>query len=203
MKNIKKKLPYIIVFSPIVIIVIIILLNQPKSTEVPNVVGMTVEQVEKIANEANWRLSVKDSKGRDIQDKQAVVISQRWKAGDSLTEDSVFMVYVQEDENIENIETVIKEFANSTRDNNNGAVKYSNYTVYKTTASGEKIYKIKYITSSDIMFHYQLVSLNKDNTKINKSTRLFNYTKYPNGVEDGEKLELEYAYEELWGNNIK
>ena len=191
---------FIIVFCVIAIIVIIILLNQPKNTEVPNVVGMTVEQVEKIANEANWDLVVEDVKGRYIQDKQAVVIAQRWKAGEKLSEDSIFFVYVQEDEDIENIETVIKEFANNTRNNNNGSVKYSNYTLYKRTASGEKIYKIKYTTSSDIMFYYQLVSLNTDNTKINKSTRLFNYIKYPNGVEDGEKLELEYAYKELWEN---
>ena len=31
-----------------------------------------------------------------------------------------------------------------------------------------------------------------------KYSRLFSYSKFPDGHEEGEKLEMEYAYEQLW-----
>jgi len=196
----KKKLPYIIIFGIIAIIVIVIVLNQPKKTIIPNVVGMTVEQVQKIADEANWDLSVKDSKGRDVNNKQAVIVSQQWKAGDTLSEDSIFMVYVQEDENISDVENVIKEFSENVRNSNNGSVKYHSYSLYKTAPTGNKVYKIRYTTSANSLLYYQLVSLDSTNTKVNKSSRLFTYSKLPDGSEIGETQELEFEYNKLWEN---
>lgn len=194
----KKILPFTIVFTIITIIVGIIILKLPKKTEIPNCVGMTVEQVREYADKANWKLVVRDSKGRNVEDNQSIVISQIWNAGDTLGEDSIFIVYVKENEDSENIENTIKEFAETTKANNNGSVKYDSYTKYKTTEGGNVIYKIRYTTSSNVILYYQLVSFNSGNTAIDKYSRLFSYSKFPDGHEEGEKLEMEYAYEQLW-----
>ena len=153
----KKILPFTIVFTIITIIVGIIILKLPKKTEIPNCVGMTVEQVREYADKANWKLVVRDSKGRNVEDNQSIVISQIWNAGDTLGEDSIFIVYVKENEDSENIENTIKEFAETTKANNNGSVKYDSYTKYKTTEGGNVIYKIRYTTSSNVILYYQLV----------------------------------------------
>ena len=196
----KKRLPFIIGFIIIAIIIGIIILKSPKKTEIPNCVGMTVEQVKEYADKAKWKLVVRDSKGRDVEDNQSIVISQNWNAGDTLGEDSIFVVYVKESEDLENIENTIKEFAEITRTSNNGSVKYDSYTRYKTTKNGKVIYKIRYTTSSNVMLYYQLISLNSSTTTIDKYSRLFSYSRYPDGHEEGESLELEYAYEQLWEN---
>lgn len=106
---------------------------------------------------------------------------------------------IEEQQKREKIEKTLSDFAREVRTYNGGSVKYESYSKY-SSIDNENIYKIKYKTSSEYSYYYQLVLLDDDNETIKKSTRLFSFYKYYGEEESGEKLELEYAFEKLCGN---
>ena len=98
-----------------------------------------------------------------------------------------------------NVEKTIKAFAETIRNNNNGELKFNSYSKYKTTSNGIVIYQIKYNTSYDTVKSYQLVSLNKDNTNVEKSTNVYGFYVNYDGSLTGEKNQFEYEAEKIWG----
>ena len=96
------------------------------------------------------------------------------------------------------IRMTISSFASEIKSYNYGAVKYVNFEKYKETQKGDVVYKIKYETSYDGLYYYQLVSLDGKNEKVTKKTRLFSFFESNNSIISGETLEMEYAYEETW-----
>ena len=93
------------------------------------------------------------------------------------------------------IQAIIKEFASQTNYNAGSATKYAGCSKYRVSKDGTQIYKIKYNTSLDSMYYYQLISLDENNSKINKSSGLFQF--FNNG--SGQTLELENSFEKIWG----
>ena len=63
----------------------------------------------------------------------------------------------------------------------------------------EKTIQIKYNTSYDSVKSYQLVSLNKDNTSVEKSTNVYGFYVNYDGSLTGDKNQFEYEAEKIWG----
>lgn len=203
-KTVKVKFSFLIALIVVCVLLGVIILCKPQKVQIPNLIGMTVEQAEeemnKIGLKSRLRVTSCGSKKEKIQ-KQEGPKGQVSK-GDYIN------IYVwteeyykkQEKEQAEQkvAERIIEEFASNTRTYNYGSVKYSSFSKYKTTNKGEIVYKIKYTTSYEYMYYYQLVSVDTERETIAKSSRLFLFSKYGSSEETGEKLELEYAYEDLW-----
>ena len=83
--------------------------------------------------------------------------------------------------------------------NNDGELQFNSYSKYKTTSSGIVIYQIKYNTFYDSVKSYQLVSLNKDNTSVAKSTNVYGFYVNYDGSLTGDKNQYEYEAEKIWG----
>lgn len=102
------------------------------------------------------------------------------------------------------ISDAISQFGEIVRASNEGSVKYSSYSLYKTTSNGTKVYKVKYSTSSSQneylkSFYYQLVSLNDDNTQVTKSTKLYNSLEEKDGSQTFDSYSMDYEAEKIWG----
>lgn len=102
------------------------------------------------------------------------------------------------------ISNAITQFGEIVRTDNQGSVKYSSYSLYKTTSNGTKIYKVKYSTSSSQneylrKFYYQLVSLNEENTAVVKSTKLYQSLEENDGSKTFDNYSMEYEAERIWG----
>ena len=109
----------------------------------------------------------------------------------------------KDSENESKIEKLIKQQAEYVRDLNKGTVKYDSYTTYATTDKGEKIYKINYTSSYNkeayTVKYYQLVSLDKDLTTIEKIGSLYKST-YAYGKEvTNDNDQLEWEAHKIWG----
>lgn len=105
------------------------------------------------------------------------------------------------------ISKAIEDFGEIVRNSNQGDVKYSSYSTYKTTSDGTKIYKVKYNTSYSNneysrIYYYQFVSLNDSNTEVLKSTKLYRFKELemPNGQIKtyGDTYSMEYEAEVIW-----
>ena len=109
----------------------------------------------------------------------------------------------QRKEEEEKISSVIKNWASYVRDMNKGSVKYSNYTYYQTSNTGEKIYKIKYDTGSNSKtykaYYYQLVTITDDYKNIKNYTKLYLFTELNGKAGSNEKDEMEWEAEKIWG----
>lgn len=102
------------------------------------------------------------------------------------------------------ISNAIAQFGEIVRTDNQGSVKYSSYSLYKTTSNGTKIYKVKYSTSRSQNeylreFYYQLVSLNEENTAVVKSTKLYQSLEENDGSKTFDNYSMEYEAERIWG----
>lgn len=102
------------------------------------------------------------------------------------------------------ISNAITQFGEIVRADNQGSVKYSSYSLYKTTSNGTKIYKVKYSTSRSQNeylreFYYQLVSLNEENTAVVKSTKLYQSLEENDGSKTFDNYSMEYEAERIWG----
>lgn len=181
--------------------------QESQNVTVPNLMGKTYaevkEELEKIG------LTVEKSYGSS-EDENAIVISQT-KEGTILKKgDSVSVTVLTQEEIEEREEKKQKEqqenknrnktttaFAETVEKANNGSVKYYISTYYGTTDASGAVYQLKYKTSYDEQYYYQLVSYNNDYTQVVKYTRLFFFSDYGFG-ESGEKQELEYAYKNIF-----
>lgn len=192
----------VILFLIIIFIIIIWIINNLMTVEIPNLVGMSVAEAQETMNKLGIGSSLKVTNcGSEIE-----IIQKQQGATGTVKKNGYFNVYVwtkeyYEEQELkkkaqENVKNIIENFANTMRTYNGGSIKYSNYQEYSTTDNNETVYKIKYNTSYNYMYYYQLVSLNHN--AIDKKTRLFLFTGSNSSSETGEKLELEYAYEELW-----
>lgn len=211
-KIINNKVGFIIIGIIVVIIITIIMLifinAKPKKVQIPNLVGLTLEDAKKEAKKAGLKISVvqqSKSEKKDVIDQdppyQEYYTIKKGKTigvvlGDAEEEKNKI---IEEQQKEKQIEKTLSDFASQVRTYNGGSVKYESYSKYSRIGN-ETVYKIKYVTSFEYSYYYQLVSLDDDNKTVKKSTRLFSFYKYYGGEESGEKLELEYAFEDLWGN---
>lgn len=194
----------VLMFLVICLIILLIIVMCNRGIEIPNLVGMTVAEAQHTMNELgigkNLKISSEGNGNEIIQEQQG--------ASGKVRKNDYFNVYVwtkeyyineeNEQQKRDKIENTIKTFASINRQYNGGSIKYSSYKKYKTSTNNENVYKIRYDTSIDNMYYYQLISLDDNDEKVVKKTRLFLFYGQDSTNETGEKLELEYAYEEIW-----
>ena len=212
------KYRYLIVIF--IILIIIILAVSFKKVEVPNIVGLSEEEAISKTEEQGLSLVVNTEEYSSNIEK-GHIISQTPKTNSKIKKGSNIIAVVSKGEEPEDVKqerlkqeelqnripNTIKKYAEIVRAKNDGTVKYNSYTTYKTTTSGEKVYKVKYSTSSSNnsysrIYYYQLLSLDSENKEVVKSTKLylFHETTVDGKVNEyGDNYAMEYEYEQLWG----
>ena len=178
-----------------------------QNVKVPNLMGKTYSEVKEELEKLG--LTVEKCYGSS-EDENAIVISQTREGTVLKKGDKVSVTVLTQEEIEEREEKKQKEeqenrnrskatttFAETIEKVNNGSVKYQTSTYYGTTDASGAVYQLKYITSYEQQYYYQLVSYNSDYTQVVKYTRLFLFSDYGLG-ENGEKQELEYAYKSIF-----
>ncbi|MBP3463233.1 MAG: PASTA domain-containing protein [Clostridia bacterium] len=201
----------VVVFTLILVPIILAVVTSDKIIEVPYVEGKTLEEAEKELAKAGFKYQVMYN---DSESKDAIVTSQfpksSTKKGNTIelttkTQEQIKKEEeAQEQRNKESItrsKTVVN-FVKIIEAKHQGSVKYHTNTPYATSKTGESVYKLKYTTSNENIYYYQLVSFNEDYTQILKSTNLFEFCDYGNG-ETGLTQEMEYAFEQTFGGRRK
>lgn len=207
-KNVKIKFNHLIIGIIIFILLVvgIILLSESRKVEVPNLVGMTVEQAKKTLEELNLNVSI--SSCGDIQE---TIATQNCQEGVELKEGSTIYITTKEkqqeqqkqQEENNKIKNTIEQYAKNMKYYNGDTIKYNSYSKYKVSSKGVQVYKIKYSTSwnsgASEAYYEQLVSLDENNEKVDKVTYLYYFIKSnSNGHISGDEYMVEYAYEDGW-----
>lgn len=198
-----------------IILLITIPMGKPKPieyVEIPDLVGMTFQEAEKEVTDAGCTIEKLDGSS-DSND--AIVTKQQGKYdnynGKRVEKGGVVKVKVLTQEEIEvakekeqkeqeeksTINKAIRNFTDKAEKDNDGSVKYSNYQFYDISKNGVTVYKIKYTTSSQYTYYYQLVSLSEDNTRVTKSSKLLEFMDIGKG-ETGLTQELDYAFKSIF-----
>lgn len=181
-------------------------LEKSKEVIVPNVVSKTLREAEEELGKLELNIKAlyptlnSDSPEAIIQ-KQYPKEGEILKKGDTVEVEALTQEQIEKKEknkkDMENRKKTTISFAETVEKSNNGRVKYDSSQYYKNTQNGINVYKIKYITSYEKQYYYQLVSYNSDYTQVVKYTRLFLFSDYGFG-ESGESQELEYAYKNIF-----
>lgn len=176
---------------------------------VPNLIGKTYTEAQQELS--NLGLEVKTRYGSS-DNPEAIVTEQGKKEGYTMKKGETLEIKVLTQEEIEKQEEEQKkkdeesnakwkatnEFTKQVESANSGSVKYVNSSYYGTTKTSGAVYKLKYTTSYENQYYYQLVSYNDDFTRVVKSTKLFSFYEVY-GEEKGQKQELAYAYTSTFG----
>lgn len=205
-------LTIIVCFSPALYITINsnIQRNKEESLEVtvPNLIGKTYIEVQ----EELLPLGLNIEKSYGSSDSEKAIVTSQTSEGKVLKKGDTVSITLKTQEEIEKQEQEQKkkneesnargkannEFAKIVERANNGSVKYSTSHYYGTTDTSGVVYKLKYTTSYEGQYYYQLVSYNNDYSAVIKSTKLFFFSDFGYG-EKGETQELEYAYKTIFG----
>lgn len=190
-------------------------IQKSQERKVPNLIGKTFEEAQKELESLDLKLE--ETLGNNNKD--SIITNQETqysaKKGDTIKVSTKSQEEVEKQNQADKeyqekknaVSNAIRDFAKSVEEYNSGSVKYKEHESYlgiKTsigtykTVTKEDVYKIKYTTSSEYSYYYQLVSLTEDNTSVKKSTKLFPFNDY-SGTETGATQELEYAYESTFG----
>lgn len=198
----------IVCFAPVVVITINS--NIQKSQEeklkvtMPNLVGKTYVQAEEELSSLGLKLEKRENSS---DNENAIVTEQSEKEGRTIQKGDTIKITTKtqqeidkekEETNKKNEESnaiwkACSEYAKIVEAKNEGSVKYVYPSYYGTTQNSGKVYKLKYKTSYENTYYYQLVSFNSNYTEVIKSTKLFSFYEI-NGEEHGQTQELEYAY---------
>lgn len=170
-----------------------------KVSKLPSLTGMSVNEASEIVNKLKFDLDVKS-----CGDSKEVISNQHIDGETVYIETEEYNESIKrEREKSNKVRAVIEEHTEYVRNMNQGSVEYINYSAYATSKNGEKIYKIKYSTGSDLsnfkQYYYQLVSLDDDCTYINKSTKLYYFTVINGKDGAGQEDEMEWEAEQIWG----
>lgn len=211
-----------ILLSPFAMVKIALMIEESGKVELENIEGMTLKDAREKVEKAKLNF---ENMGPAYNDND-IVTSQNPGGGShtrtTFNKGDTVKVTVKTKEAIEKIEQARKEeaekksaisntiinWAKIVEADNEGSVKYEKYDVFlgiKTKYGTYKkvtdkiVYRIKYKTSYENRYYYQLVSLDDENKTILKTTKLFEFTNYK-GNEEGLSQEFEYAYEKTFGN---
>lgn len=192
-----------------IIIIGIAFFTRPKKVEVPNLVGTTVEETREILDNLNLRLSL-SSCGNE----QEIIATQNYEQGREVTEGTIISVKTKDKRHEENeqqklkakVDEAISKYGKTVHSANGTSVKYNSYSLYKTSTSGERVYKLKFLTSYNYeytdIYYYQLVSLDKNNEYVMKNSSFYVYRKfsYSNGESTVtfDDIGMNYEYESIW-----
>lgn len=186
-------------------------IKKSRKTTLPNLVNMTYKE----AKEETKKLGLNLEITRGTENNDSIVTYQTpapYVKNSTIEKGSTIKVTVltqeekekqdkkdEEDKKKENAKNkAISEFASKVRQANNGSLKYDSNSLYKVTNDGTAVYKVKYTTSNESVYYYQLVSLDKDNTAVTKSSKVYEYLTVGDYT-SGDTYAIEYEYETLWG----